>query len=68
MVEAMQFCLWRDAGMLEETGRTMITYVRSAVASEATPTEYSVPATEQPSSDRLSSHSASPDPVPTSTG
>uniref|UniRef100_A0A0A9DGB3 Uncharacterized protein n=1 Tax=Arundo donax TaxID=35708 RepID=A0A0A9DGB3_ARUDO len=35
----------------------------SAAASdaEAAPTEYSVPATKQPSSDTLSSHSASPD-------
>lgn len=47
----------------------MIPYVRSTVASEATPPEYSVPATEQPSSDILSSHSASPDPpAPASAG
>jgi hypothetical protein len=39
------------------------TYIRSAVASEAPPTEHSVPAIEQPSSDMLSSHSASPDPA-----
>ena len=40
----------------------LATYIRSVVASEAPPTEHSVPATEQPSSDMLSSHSASPDP------
>jgi hypothetical protein len=40
----------------------MLAYIRSGVASEAPPTEHSVPATEQPSSDMLSSHSASHDP------
>lgn len=41
----------------------MGTYVRSAADSEALPTEYSVSPTEQPSSDALSSYSASPDPM-----
>lgn len=37
--------------------------IRSAAVSEALPTEYSVSPTEQPSSDTLSSYSASPDPT-----